>query len=636
MRDTPVTGSSEQDGSYPRPQLVRSGWLDLSGVWEFEFDDEDEGIDRGWANSPAPFSRSITVPFPPESAASGISDPGFHRVMWYRRSVTADEVATTGHLPGRRLLLHFGAVDYRADVWVAGRHVARHEGGHTPFSAEVHDATAGFEIVVRVEDDPRDLAQPRGKQDWAQHPHVVWYDRTSGIWQPVWVESVPHQHIAHVAWRPSVAEAQAVLTIELAERPSPGTRLRVALRKGDEVLADQSVMVTEPRSVVVLSIGALRNGQALDDYVWSPERPTLIDAALELEAPQQDQDVVTSYLGFRDVGESEGRFLLNERPYEIRGVLSQGYWAESHLAAPDYDALRSEVELIKALGFNTVRVHQKIEDPRFLYWADRLGVLVWEEMPSVYEFSAAGSARLVSEWSEVVRRDDSHPSVAVWVPFNESWGVHHIATNARQQDLVRTLYHLTKGLDDTRLVISNDGWEHTRSDLLTVHDYENDASRLLTSYGTPEAIQQSMNGMAPSGRRLLIGTAEEQAYTAAKPVILSEFGGVSIEPTENGTWGYRIVDSHDHLEKHLVELFSAVRASSGLAGWCYTQLADTAQETNGLTDEYRVPKLPAARIRAIVEGGKYAPALAEPIFGRTDSVHVAGTQTPTVRTSRHN
>lgn len=632
VRNTSATGSSEQDGSYPRPQLVRPGWLDLGGIWEFEFDDADKGRDHGWVNGQEPFSRSITVPFPPESPASGIGDSGFHHVMWYRRSVTADEVAAIGHRPGRRLLLHFGAVDYRADVWVTGQHIVHHEGGHTPFSAEIPDASAGFEIVVRVEDDPRDLAQPRGKQDWAEQRHVVWYDRTSGIWQPVWIESVPHQHITHVAWRPSVAEAQAVLSIELAERPHPGTRLRVAIRAGDEVLADQSVSLTEPHSVVVVSVGALRNGQALEDYVWSPERPTLMDASLELEVPGQDQDAVASYLGFRDIGEGGGRFLLNDRPYEIRGVLSQGYWAESHLAAPSYGALRDEVELIKALGFTTVRVHQKIEDPRFLYWTDRLGVLVWEEMPSAYEFSATASVRLVNEWSEVVRRDISHPSVVVWVPCNESWGVQHLATNACQQDLVRALYHLTKGLDDTRLVISNDGWEHTRSDLLTVHDYENDAVRLLASYGTPESIRQSLDGIAPSGRRMLVGTAEEQAYTAAKPVVLSEFGGVSIEPTGSGTWGYRLVKSHDHLEEHLVGLFAAARESSGLAGWCYTQLTDTAQETNGLADENRVPKLPAERIRTMVEGGGYTPA--EPIFARDDNVRIAVTQ-PAIGRASH-
>lgn len=614
MRDDSPHLPSEQDGAYPRPQLVRPRWLDLSGVWQFAFDDADEGLDQGWVHDPDAFSRSIVVPFPPESKASGVGETGLHRVLWYRRTVTAQEIVATGHQQGGRLVLHFGAVDYRADVWVAGVHVARHEGGHTPFSAGVPYTGGDVSVVVRAEDDAADLAQPRGKQDWAPEPHVVWYERTSGIWQTVWMESVPRQHVVRLSWRPSVAEASVTLGVELAERPVADTRVRVALRKGDELLAEQSTRLTEPSSLVVLSVDALRNGQSLDDYLWSPEHPTLVDATVELEVEGQETDVVGSYLGFREVGTGEDRFLLNGHPHTVRGVLSQGYWPESHLAAPGAAALRAEVELIKALGFTTVRVHQKIEDPRFLYWTDRLGVLVWEEMPSAYEFSETAAVRLVSEWTEVVRRDGSHPSVVAWVPFNESWGVQHVAGSARQQDLVRTLFHLTKALDPTRIVISNDGWEHTRSDLLTVHDYENNAERILASYRTAEATRRSLTGIAPNGRRMLVGTADEGVATAARPVILSEFGGVSIEPRGDGAWGYRLVESHDHLEEHLTALFAAVHQSQGLAGWCYTQLTDTAQETNGLADEMRVPKIPVERIRAMVEGAADRRP-AEPVFG---------------------
>jgi beta-galactosidase/beta-glucuronidase len=593
MRIETVTGASRQDGSYPRPQLVRSAWTDLCGEWEFEFGEIRPDPSQ-------PFSRTITVPFPPESPASGIADPGFHSLMWYRRSVSVDDVAATEHAPGNQLLVHFGAVDYRADVWIDGQHAVHHEGGHTPFTARVESA-GGFEIVVRVEDDPRDLGQPRGKQDWAERPHAVWYERTSGIWQTVWMESVPDQHISHLAWRPNVVDAQVSLSVELAQRPTAGTRLRLAL-SGGTPLAAQTIDLTELRSTVVVPISALRNGQALEDYLWSPAHPFLIDASLELEVPDQASDFVGSYLGLRSVGEGRGRFLLNDRPHAIGAVLSQGYWPQSHLTAPSADALRAEVELIKALGFTTVRVHQKIEDPRLLFWADRLGLMVWEEMPSAYEFTAVSSARLIREWIEVVRRDSSHPSIVAWVPINESWGVQQIAADAQQQDLVRVLYHLTRSLDPTRLVISNDGWEHIRSDLLTVHDYENVAERLLASYETESATRQSLDGISPNGRRTFVGTVEEMSYTATKPVVLSEFGGVSLEPNGDATWGYRLVPNLEHLEEHLRGLFTAVHDSEGLAGWCYTQLTDTGQETNGLADENRVPKLPVERIRALVEG----------------------------------
>lgn len=594
--------ASAQDGRYPRPQLVRPEWLDLSGPWRFAFDDEELGLERGWLHDPAAFTSSIVVPFPPESAASGIGDAGFHRVMWYRRTVTAAEIEALGHAAGRRLMIHFGAVDYRSDAWVDGAHVASHEGGHTPFAAEAPYAGRDFEIVLRVEDDPTDLAQPRGKQDWQPEPHVIWYDRTSGIWQPAWLESVPRVHISRLTWRPSVVDAAVTMGLELDAPPPAGTRVAVTIRLGATVLAHQSVDLSSPDSHLRIAVDALRNGQSLDDYLWSPERPTLIDAEVVLEAPGQEADRAASYFGFRDVGAGDGRFLLNGRAHTIRGVLSQGYWPESHLASPGAGGLRAEAELIKSLGFTTVRVHQKIEDPRFLYWTDRLGLLVWEEMPSTYEFSDTATSRLVREWTEVVRRDVSHPSVVAWVPFNESWGVQHIAASGRQQQLVRTLYHLTKALDDSRLVISNDGWEHVVSDLLTVHDYENDPARLLDAYSTAEATRSSLAGIAPNGRRMLVGTPEERASTRAQPVILSEFGGVSIQHPEPGSWGYRLVPSPDHLEQHLRALFSAARQSEGLAGWCYTQLTDTAQETNGLTDEWRVPKIPAERIRALTAG----------------------------------
>lgn len=612
MRDTPATRASEQDGTYPRPQLVRAAWADLSGPWEFEYDDADIGLDAGWATGDGPFSRTITVPFPPESRASGIGDPGIHRVLWYRRSVTAADLAAAGHRDGRALVLHFGAVDYRADVWVAGRHVARHEGGHTPFSVEIGTPEPGTEIVVRAEDDPDDLAQPRGKQDWQEQPHAVWYDRTSGIWQPVWLESIPRQHVARLTWRPDAAAACTALEVELARPPVSGTRLTVELRHGDTILAEISTRVDRRNADLVLPVPALRNGQGAEDLLWSPERPTLIDATVRLDSPGDETDLLSSYLGFRTVGESGGRFMLNDRPHTVRGVLSQGYWPESHLAAPTPSALRAEAELVRELGFTTVRVHQKFEDPRFLFWADRIGLLVWAELPSVYEFSATASTRLVSEWGEAIRRDLSHPSIVVWMPFNESWGVQHVAGDERQQELVRTLSTLARALDGTRLVISNDGWEHLRSDLLTIHDYENDAVRLLESYGSANAIAGCLTGVAPNGRRLLVGSADERRTTGAKPVILSEFGGVSVSPRGNGEWGYRMVDGPE-FEGHLAGLFAAVRESTGLAGWCYTQLTDTAQETNGLTDEHRVPKLPAARIRAMVRGEEYLPAPAEPV-----------------------
>lgn len=622
---TETMSASTQDGTYPRPQLVRAHWLELDGTWGFAFDPDDSGRDRGWERGAEELGGTITVPYPPESPASGIGEALGHRVMWYRRRVTAAELAAAGHDTGRRLLLHFGAVDYRCEVWIDGRLATRHEGGHTPFTVEVAGDVTAFDVVVRAEDAADDLAQPRGKQDWQPRRHVVWYDRTSGIWQPVWLESVPAQHVRSLVWRPDADRAEVGLELGLAVTPAPGSRLRLMLHRDGVILDERSIALSAQRTTETVALAALRNGQDLDDWLWSPERPHLIDATLRIESPDAESapDVVHSYFGIRTIDEGDGRFLLNGRPYPVRGVLSQGYWPDTHLAAPGADALQAEAQLVKDLGFNTVRVHQKLEDPRFLYWADRLGLLVWAEMPSAYEFSTTSVQRLTSEWAAAVARDLSHPSIAVWVPLNESWGVHDIATDPRQRELARALVHLAKALDGTRLVVSNDGWEHTRSDLLTVHDYENDAERLLRSYGTG-AARRNLEGIGPNGKRMLVGTDEERATTAARAIVLSEFGGVSVDPEVEDAWGYRLVESREQLETHLTALFTAVQESEGLAGWCYTQLTDTAQETNGLADERRIPKLPVERLRAIVSGTP-RPRHAEPVFGRDIAdLHASG------------
>lgn len=592
--------AAEQDGTYPRPQLVRPDWLDLSGEWEFAFDDEVQG--RGGAGIPSDLTRTIVVPYPPESPLSGIHDTGFHPVVWYRRAVAAAELAATGHAEGRVLLLHFGAVDYRADVWIDGQHVGTHEGGHTPFAFEVPSPRDGFEIVVRAEDDPHDFSQPRGKQDWELEPHSIWYRRTTGIWQPVWLESVPRQHLTRVAWRPDVPHDRVHLTLELAARPVEPVSAHITLRHGDRWLAEVTVTMSGPFQDTAISIPDLATEQGWDELLWRPDRPALIDARIELISGD-GTDVVSSYFGLRFIETIGGEFRLNGWKVPVRGVLSQGYWPQSHLAAPSAAALRAEVELIKELGFNTARLHQKVEDPRLMYWADRLGLLLWTEMPSAFEHSDAAVTRLTREWMAVVRRDSSHPSVVAWVPLNESWAVRHIAVDERQQAFARTLYHLTKTLDGTRPVISNDGWEHTQSDLLTMHDYENDHEKLTERYGTREAVACALDGISPFGKRVLVGTDAEAAATASAPALITEFGGVSFTPDSDAdAWGYRLVGTPDDLDRHLTGIFRALNESTGLAGWVYTQLTDTVQETNGLTDENRVPKLPADRIRAIVRG----------------------------------
>jgi beta-galactosidase/beta-glucuronidase len=589
---------------HPRPQLTRPGWEELDGSWGFAFDDGEAGIVEHWQRREDVFDHAIQVPFPFESPASGIADTGFHPVVWYRRAVTASA------RPGHRLLLHFGAVDYRAHVWVNGRAVAYHEGGHTPFTADITlalDPSGEQVIVVRAEDLPADLRQPRGKQDWQRRPHAIWYDRTSGIWQPVWLEHVPDVRVRSLHWTPDVDARSVELTVRVRSDGQARLRLRVVLRARGEVLADDSYAVerSEVRRRITVGGGDMSLGHS--DLLWAPEAPNLIEASLTLlDEEGRVLDEVGSYTALRSISATRDRLLLNGRPYYLRLVLAQNFWPESHLAAPDGDALRREVQLAKDLGFNGVRLHQKVEDPRFLAWCDRLGLLVWAEMPAAYEFSAATIDRLTREWLEVLERDRSHPCVIAWVPINESWGVPALERSEPQQHLVQSLYHLTKAYDPGRLVIGNDGWEQPVTDVVTVHDYSASGAVLRQRYGDHEALAHTLAHTQPAYRVVLLPGATH----LDAPVLISEFGGISLEVGDGDTdaggefgdagWsGYGAVRSPEQLLAGYRELVGALLDSPAVVGFCWTQLTDTQQERNGLVTAQRRPKIPVEEIRAV-------------------------------------
>ncbi|MFJ8822695.1 glycoside hydrolase family 2 protein [Streptomyces sp. NPDC102467] len=583
---------------HPRPQLVRDpDWRDLNGSWQFAYDDEERGRTDRWMDPgvTAPYTRTITVPYPPESEASGVQDTGFHPVLWYRRTVDVSRPVA-----GRRLLLHFGAVDYRADVWLGGRLVGRHEGGHTGFSCDLTDAVDrdGEQVlVVRAEDRPLDAAQPRGKQDWRRDPHVIWYHRTSGIWQPVWLEDVPDERVRALHWTPDVAHALVHCRVDLSRWPRRPLHLTVRLTKGGQVLADQRVLTDGQETTFDIAVPALRHGQELDDLLWSPEHPHLVDASVVLSdaADGTSVDRVTSYLGLRDIGWDNGVFLLNHKPYFLRLALQQGYWPASHLSAAA-DTLRREAELAKEIGLNGLRIHQKIEDPRFLYWADRLGLVLWEEMPSAYVFGATTVERVVGEWTEAISRDLSHPSIVAWVPVNESWSVPNPAVVPAQRHFMDALYHLTKALDPSRPAVSNDGWEISAADIWGVHDYTQRAEVLAERYGHASLRQGEVVEQWPGAKRLTLDGARHHG----QPVVLSEFGGATFEPAEGAEWfGYDTVATQQEFADRLASLVRAA-AGSGLAGFCYTQFTDTEQETNGLFTADRKPKIPVAELRSIL------------------------------------
>ena len=581
--------------SHPTPLLERDHWRSLDGLWRFCFDDEA----RWQRPREVVFDREIQVPYAPESRRSGVHDEGFHPVVWYSLTVTL-----TPEERSERLLLHFGAVDYLATVWANGRLVAQHEGGSTPFTADLtQQAQAGetVELVVRAQDNPHDLAKPRGKQDWQREPHSIWYPRTTGIWQTVWQERVPQTYLRKLRWSNDMEHWQIGLEAEVAGPLPPDLGLRVRLWCNGDLLADDRYAV---RTAEIARRIALAD-PGIDDFrnelLWSPGHPQLIDAELELLVGDRVIDRVRSYTALRSVSVNGNRFLLNGRPYYLRLVLDQGYWPDSLMTATD-EELRRDVELAKRLGFNGVRKHQKIESPRWLYWCDVLGLLVWEEMPSAYRFTPAAVGRLTREWLEVLERDISHPCIVTWVPLNESWGVPDLPTNPAHRDYVRALYFLTKTLDPSCPVVGNDGWEHVATDIVTIHDYADDTELLRRRYGTLEATGLTLQQQQPADRALTLAGFE----VAGQPVVLSEFGGIAYIPGQELGWGYSESQSEEDFVKDYAALLAAIHACHGLSGFCYTQLTDTFQEKNGLLYADRTPKADIQKLARSTQGTRTA------------------------------
>lgn len=575
------------DAEHPRPQLVRPTWTSLDGPWDYLADRNQQWHDPAdvdWARA-----RTIAVPYSPETLASRINDTTACRDHWYRREVTAPDGfdAALGH----RLLLHFGAVDHVAEVFVAGRQVGAHEGGYLPFTVDVtRAATSGeaFEVIVHAVDDPFALDQPRGKQHLNPvHPWGIFYHRTSGIWQTVWLEVVPPTAISDVVWTSCLDPLEVHFEI-VVDRAVDHATLEIELSLDGSLLAS---VETEFVGLVASGKVSLADaGRPTDELVWSTENPILIDADIELRSAGQPVDRVSSYLGVRSFEAREGRFFLNGDETYLRFALDQGYWTHTGLTPPSTTALKRDVELAKAMGFNGVRKHQKLEDPRYLAWADRLGLLVWADLPGCLAFSSTAMLRTTNLLAGAIVRDRSHPCIVTWSPVNHSWGVPDLEGDARQRAFVRTLCDLARALDGTRPVPANDGYQAIGGNIHGVHDYEPDPAALAKRWAGP-----SVPPVTAGDRRTAIN-----APVKGSPVVLSGFGGVAI--AAQGIWGYRFVDDPAAFDDALDTLFRAVRSSPVLAGFCYTQLTDTYHEATGLATMDRTPKIPVERIRQIVEG----------------------------------
>jgi beta-galactosidase/beta-glucuronidase len=569
---------------YPQPQFRREQWVNLNGTWEFEFDDANRGLSEDWAAGSKTFSRHIMIPFCFESKRSGIGDTSFHPWAWYRRSISIPN-----EWKGRRLLLNFGAVDYRAMVWLNGQFIGRHEGGNTPFRFDISRflKSGSNTLTVRAEDPPTDRYIPRGKQYWEPKSASIFYTRTSGIWQTVWLEATGDSYLSNVRITPALDGA--VRFDARIARPAPGLEFTATVKYSGDDIAQSSARSEGPRASGVAMVS--------DPKLWSPGRPQLYDVLFELRKGPVVLDRVSSYFGFRSVGTENGHVVINGHPTFLKFVLDQGYWPESILTPPSDEAIQYDIRMTKEMGFNGARKHQKLEDPRYLYWADKMGFLVSSEMANAYLFDDGYVERFTREWMETMERDYNHPSIVVWVPINESWGTPDLH-DTRQQNHLKSLYALSRSLDATRLVIDNEGWEHTdMTDLFALHDYTRTGDQLYERY---KDLGKPGTRVPDNGR---VALAPGYQYNGS-PFYLSEFGGIAFIPpgheVPKESWGYSGIEKNEQdALTRLMGLYQAIARVPAWSGLCYTQLTDVEQEINGLMTYDRKPKFDVKMINQI-------------------------------------
>ena len=571
---------------YPRPQMVRQQWENLNGEWLFAFDDKNEGEKKGWPQGLST-DLKIIVPYSYETKLSGIEKQERHDWIWYQRHIHVEEALEDQ----KCLMLHFEGSDYTTKVWVNGHFVGTHQGGYARFSFDVTEVLKSGDnlLVVKVEDS-YDASQPRGKQRWKETNYGCWYVQTTGIWKTVWLESVPQEYIKKIKITPDLENKEVIVELEVQTKSEEC--FVEANVEFDHVLVNTScTRVTRNQIRLHLNVYS-HDVSEWGIKTWSPEEPNLYDLNIRLINGGQTIDTIDSYFGMREIRIEQSNILLNGVPLYQRLLLDQGYWEDSHLTPPNEEALIEDIEKTLELGYNGVRKHQKIEDERFLYWCDVKGLLVWSEFPATYQFSDDAIECMTKEWMEIVVQNYNHPSIITWTPFNESWGISEVKVHQAQQKFTEAIYYLTKSMDSFRPVIVNDGWEHTISDIITLHDYEEVGQMFFERYSTyKEEILE--NRVFHSRYK----SAFANGYTyRGQPIIISEYGGIAFNTDDKG-WGYgNKVENEQEFIKRFEEITQAIKDIPYICGFCYTQLSDVQQEINGLMDIQRNFKVDAKRI----------------------------------------
>ena len=577
---------------HPRPDFVRDTFCNLNGIWEFAFDDGNAGLAEGWYKPGHKLERSIVVPFCYQSEASGIGPTDeIHPVMWYRRSFTVPK-----EMKGRKVLMKFGAVDFEATVYVNGHAVGGHKGGYTPFQLDITPFLVADEndLCVRVVDMP-DPIQPRGKQYWRRGLYSCLYTASSGIWQTVYLEAASDIRLDYIHVTPDIDRGLASVEVLLNQVPDREVTLSLDVTlEGKKI---RKVTTTTVNRNVTIAIDMDTRETFVPVAMWSPNHPALYDLRVQVWDENEKLDQVDTYFGMRKIEVRDGIvYLNNDRLYQ-RLVLDQGYWPDTMITPPSDEAIRADLEWTKKLGFNGARKHQKIEDPRYYYWADKMGVLVWGEVPSPFAYTDETVENLSATLLEFIRRDFNHPCIIAWVPLNESWGVPQIVSNERQRMTASMLYFMTKAADGTRICSGNDGWEQTHSDICGLHDYTDNRTMLEKHFADRNFIEKQ----TCDGRRAY---ADGYPCTGKEAFMVTEYGGIAfanigIQGEMGGmqTWGYHGKETDEEAFFARYEACTeAVIRIPFCQGYCYTQLTDVMQEINGLLTPDRKPKMNVERL----------------------------------------
>ncbi len=553
---------------HPNPNFYRENYINLNGEWDFEFDFGNSGLDREMYKKNCEFSKKITVPFCPESELSGIGYKDFMSAVWYKKTVNI----TKEQLNGKAFIV-FGAVDFHARVYVNGEFAGEHFGGYTSFKIDATNYLTEGEntITVYAEDDVRNSAQARGKQSELYYSHGCDYTRTTGIWQTVYMEFCPQDYIKNFRVYPNISEGTFTVT---ATVEGYGDFSVTAFWDGKEVGSASSKVNGDTVTVTV---------PLLEKHLWKVGKGGLYSLTLKL-----GEDTVTSYAGLREVKLSDGGIKINNEMIFQRLVLDQGFYPDGIYTAPTKEALKKDIEMSMAVGFNGARLHQKIFEPLFLHYCDELGYIVWGEHGNWgLDYSDFSSIRyFLLEIEEEIERDFNHPALIGWCPYNETWDYH----NSRRQDddTLRIVYRTVKALDKTRPCIDTSGNYHVETDIFDIHDYEQN----------PELFREHYD-MLVSENKLFDNHAHRQTWRG-EPVFMSEYGGIRVELAafdENDhkkAWGYgNAATSLEEFYARYEGLTSALLDNPKMLGFCYTQLTDVEQELNGIYYYDRTPKFDA-------------------------------------------